>query len=105
MLSGRCPADCPRAPASPTSSGRSASSIASSPGTRVVVVVEHNLVVVAAADWIVDLGPEGGKEGCRVVAEGTPETVAARHAVSHTGRYLKEWLGVSDEPGRRLPLL
>ena len=58
-----------------------------------VVVIEHNLDVVAAADWIVDLGPEGGRNGGRVVAEGTPETVAARHAVSHTGRYLKERLG------------
>ena len=62
-------------------------------GGNTVVVIEHNLDVVAAADWIVDLGPEGGRKGGRVVAEGTPETVAARHAVSHTGRYLKERLG------------
>ena len=62
-------------------------------GGNTVVVIEHNLDVVAAADWIVDLGPEGGREGGRIVAEGTPEAVAARHAVSHTGRYLKERLG------------
>ena len=62
-------------------------------GGNTVVVIEHNLDVVAAADWIVDLGPEGGGKGGQVVAEGTPETVAAQHAVSHTGRYLKERLG------------
>ncbi len=63
-------------------------------GGNTVVVVEHNLDVIAAADWIVDLGPEGGRDGGAVVAEGTPEAVAAQHAVSHTGRYLKEWLGL-----------
>ncbi len=62
-------------------------------GGNTVVVIEHNLDVVAAADWIVDLGPEGGRAGGRIVAEGTPEAVAQRHAVSHTGRYLKERLG------------
>ena len=62
-------------------------------GGNTVVVIEHNLDVVAAADWIVDLGPEGGREGGRIVAEGTPEAVAERYAVSHTGRYLKERLG------------
>ena len=58
-----------------------------------VVVIEHNLDVIAAADWIVDLGPEGGKDGGAIVAEGTPEAVAAQHATSHTGRYLRERLG------------
>jgi len=57
-----------------------------------VVVIEHNLDVIAAADWIVDLGPEGGKHGGAIVAEGTPETIVAHHAISHTGRYLKERL-------------
>jgi excinuclease ABC subunit A len=52
-----------------------------------VVVIEHNLDVIKAADWVVDLGPEGGEEGGRVVAEGTPEEVA-RTAGSHTGHYL-----------------
>ncbi|HET7197458.1 MAG TPA: excinuclease ABC subunit UvrA, partial [Burkholderiales bacterium] len=52
-----------------------------------VVVIEHNLEVIKAADWIVDLGPEGGDGGGRVVAQGTPEQVAASPA-SHTGRYL-----------------
>ena len=52
-----------------------------------VVVIEHNLDVVRAADWIVDLGPEGGRDGGRVVAAGTPEAVAAVPE-SHTGRHL-----------------
>jgi excinuclease ABC subunit A len=56
-------------------------------GGNSVVVIEHNLDVIKAADWVVDLGPEGGEEGGRVVAEGTPEEVA-RVAASHTGRYL-----------------
>ena len=68
-------------------------------GSNTVVVIEHNLDVIAAADWIVDLGPEGGKGGGAIVAEGTPETVAARHATSHTGRYLAERLAL--EAGRR----
>jgi excinuclease ABC subunit A len=53
-----------------------------------VVVIEHNLDVIKTADWIVDLGPEGGAGGGRVVAEGSPEEVA-KVAASHTGRYLK----------------
>ena len=61
-----------------------------------VVVIEHNLDVIAAADWIVDLGPEGGKDGGAIVAEGTPETVAAHHAASHTGRYLMERLALEE---------
>jgi excinuclease ABC subunit A len=52
-----------------------------------VVVIEHNLEVIKTADWILDLGPEGGDGGGRVVAEGTPEQVAA-NPLSHTGRFL-----------------
>ncbi len=57
-----------------------------------VIVIEHNLDVVKTADWIVDLGPEGGDAGGEVVVTGTPETVAA-HPASHTGRFLAEVLG------------
>jgi len=57
-----------------------------------VVVIEHNLDVIQTADWIIDLGPEGGHGGGRLVAAGTPEQVA-RHPESHTGRYLIERLG------------
>jgi excinuclease ABC subunit A len=56
-----------------------------------VVVIEHNLDVIKTADWIVDLGPEGGHKGGRVVATGRPEEVAAIEA-SHTGRFLKPLL-------------
>ena len=52
-----------------------------------VVVIEHNLEVIKTADWVLDLGPEGGEGGGRIVAEGTPEAVAATPA-SHTGRFL-----------------
>jgi excinuclease ABC subunit A len=52
-----------------------------------VVIIEHNLDVVKTADWIVDLGPEGGNEGGRVIATGTPEEVA-RHPKSYTGQFL-----------------
>jgi excinuclease ABC subunit A len=60
-----------------------------------VVVIEHNLDVIKTADWIVDLGPEGGEGGGHIVAEGTPEQIAASPA-SHTGRYLKRSLGESQ---------
>jgi len=56
-----------------------------------VIVIEHNLDVIKTADWIVDLGPEGGDGGGRVIAEGTPEQVA-RAAGSYTGRYMAPML-------------
>ncbi|MEM9726331.1 MAG: excinuclease ABC subunit A, partial [Pseudomonadota bacterium] len=56
-----------------------------------VVVIEHNLDVIKTADWVVDLGPEGGDGGGEVIACGTPEDVAAEPR-SHTGRYLREIL-------------
>jgi len=56
-----------------------------------VVVIEHNLDVIKTADWIIDLGPEGGSGGGRVVAVGTPEDIAKKRG-SHTGRFLKPLL-------------
>jgi excinuclease ABC subunit A len=56
-----------------------------------VLVIEHNLEVIKTADWIIDLGPEGGDAGGRIVALGTPETVATV-AESYTGKYLKHVL-------------
>jgi excinuclease ABC subunit A len=52
-----------------------------------VVVIEHNLEVIKTADWIIDLGPEGGDKGGEIVAEGTPEQVA-KEPRSYTGQYL-----------------
>ena len=60
-----------------------------------VLVIEHNLEVIKTADWIVDLGPEGGAGGGRVVASGTPEQIAAAPA-SYTGQYLRSYLARSD---------
>ena len=56
-----------------------------------MIVIEHNLDVIKAADWVIDLGPEGGGGGGRVVAAGTPETVAGV-TEGYTGRYLREAL-------------
>ncbi len=57
-----------------------------------VIVIEHNLDVIKTADWIIDMGPEGGSGGGKVVVAGTPEQVA-EHAISHTARFLKPLLG------------
>ncbi|HEX2942571.1 MAG TPA: excinuclease ABC subunit UvrA, partial [Rhodopila sp.] len=62
-----------------------------------VVVIEHNLEVIKTADWILDLGPEGGDGGGQIVAEGTPEAIAAC-AESHTGRFLAPLLPAVEEP-------
>jgi excinuclease ABC subunit A len=66
-----------------------------------VVVIEHNLDVIKSADWVIDLGPEGGAAGGDLVAAGTPEEIA-RTRSSHTGRYLRHALGMGEEtPARR----
>jgi excinuclease ABC subunit A len=65
-----------------------------------VIVIEHNLDVVKTADWIIDLGPEGGDGGGQLVVAGPPEKVAA-HPGSHTGRFLAEVLGMKPAPKPR----
>ena len=60
-----------------------------------VVVIEHNLEVIKTADWVLDLGPEGGDKGGEIVAEGTPEHVA-KEPRSYTGQYLKDILARSE---------
>jgi excinuclease ABC subunit A len=65
-----------------------------------VVVIEHNLDVIKTADWVVDLGPEGGHRGGTIIAEGTPEQVASLPQ-SHTGRFLAKTLGIDAKPARR----
>jgi len=64
-----------------------------------LLVIEHNLDVVKSADWLIDLGPEGGELGGKVVATGTPEQVA-RNPHSHTGRYLARLLQASGQAKR-----
>jgi excinuclease ABC subunit A len=65
-----------------------------------VVVIEHNLDVIKTADWVIDLGPDGGDKGGQLIAAGTPERVAANPA-SHTGRYLRPVLGMRGDEGER----
>jgi len=61
-----------------------------------LLVIEHNLDVIKSADWLIDLGPEGGDQGGKIVATGTPEQVA-RNSQSHTGRYLAKILGANGK--------
>jgi excinuclease ABC subunit A len=64
-------------------------------GGNSVIVIEHNLDVIKTADWVIDLGPDGGSRGGELIAEGTPEQVAKMKR-SHTGRYLA--LALKGEP-------
>jgi len=66
-------------------------------GGNTLVVIEHNLDVIKTADWVIDLGPEGGYGGGQIIAQGTPETVAATPG-SHTGRYLTRVLRQKPSP-------
>jgi len=68
-----------------------------------VVVIEHNLDVIKTADWIIDLGPEGGDGGGTIIAAGPPEEIA-RTAASFTGRYLKPALERPGQKGVRTPI-
>ena len=63
-----------------------------------LIVIEHNLDVIAAADWIIDLGPEGGDAGGEIVCAGTPTHIAA-HPSSHTGKALRDYAAALDAPG------
>ncbi len=65
-----------------------------------IVVIEHNLDVIKTADWVIDLGPEGGHRGGQIIAEGTPEDVA-RMPQSYTGRFLAKTLGLDAKPAKR----
>ena len=61
-----------------------------------MVIIEHNLDVIKTADWLIDLGPEGGSGGGQIIAMGTPEEVAATK-VSHTGRFLAPLLTAPEK--------
>jgi excinuclease ABC subunit A len=62
-------------------------------------VIEHNLDVIKSADWLIDMGPEGGDQGGKVIATGTPEQVA-RNQQSHTGRFLAKVLNGNGQAKR-----
>jgi excinuclease ABC subunit A len=64
------------------------------------VVIEHHMDVIKTADWVIDLGPEGGHQGGEVIACGTPEEIAA-HPRSHTGRFLKQHLAGVPANGKK----
>src|SRR6185312_1715229 len=67
-----------------------------------IVVIEHNLDVIKTADWVIDLGPEGGHRGGQIIAQGTPEELAAVKQ-SYTGQFLAKTLGlekVAGKPGK-----
>ena len=67
-----------------------------------IVIIEHNLDVIRAADWIVDMGPEGGEHGGVIVAQGTPDEIAQNKA-SVTGPYLKAYMQrLGNQKGKRL---
>lgn len=68
-----------------------------------VVIIEHNLDVIRNADWIIDMGPEGGEDGGRIVAEGRPAQVAAV-AASHTGQFLARYYAEHGMPAEPLEL-
>ena len=65
-----------------------------------VIVIEHNLDVIKTADWLIDMGPEGGHKGGLVLATGTPEELA-EVPESHTGQFLRHVLGLDGRAGRR----
>jgi excinuclease ABC subunit A len=66
-----------------------------------MLVIEHNLDVIKTADWVIDLGPEGGAGGGRIVAEGPPGKIAASEQ-SHTGRFLRQWFGPPPLDGEEI---
>jgi excinuclease ABC subunit A len=61
-----------------------------------VLIIEHNLDVIKTADWIVDLGPEGGERGGKVIAQGSPEVIM-KNPKSFTGKYLSEYIKGKDK--------
>jgi excinuclease ABC subunit A len=67
-----------------------------------VLIIEHNLDVIAEADWVIDMGPEGGDAGGRIVAQGSPEDLASMGNGSHTGRYLEKFLGPRAESSSKV---
>jgi excinuclease ABC subunit A len=71
---------------------------------NMVVIIEHNLDVIRNADWIIDLGPEGGEEGGRIVAQGTPEQVA-RNKKSYTGQALAQFFNGKSRKASTVELL
>jgi excinuclease ABC subunit A len=67
-----------------------------------VLVIEHNLDVIACSDWVIDLGPDGGERGGTIVAAGTPEEIS-QQATSFTGAYLRDVLAAAKRRGQQAP--
>ena len=68
-----------------------------------VLVIEHNLEVIKTADWVIDMGPEGGANGGQIVASGTPEKIA-QMPNSYTGQYLNKYLDISRSKNGHMQL-
>ena len=66
-----------------------------------VVVIEHNMDVIAEADWLIDMGPEGGKDGGRIVTQGSPMDVVRGKNSSHTAKALRSFIRQRKRPARR----
>jgi len=65
-------------------------------GGNTVLIIEHNLDIIKVADWIIDLGPEGGDAGGEIVAEGTPEDICG-HPKSYTGQFLQKYIQAAHD--------
>src|SRR5207249_3417749 len=104
-VTARSPSRCSSSPMSNSSARNAAARVSKAAfwklleGGASLLVIEHNLDVIKSADWLIDLGPEGGDQGGKIIATGTPEQVA-RNTQSHTGRFLARVLNGNGQAKR-----